>query len=78
MMRRRRSLRGVALDRKSWLFCGSDSNGQRAAAMYSLILTVEKNGVDPQTLSPTLSTASQRIPLNGSTSCCLGTGAGQM
>ena len=43
-----RSLRGVALGRKSWLFCGSDRGGQRAAAMYSLIVTAKMNGVDPQ------------------------------
>jgi hypothetical protein len=42
-----RSLRGVALGRKSWLFCGSDRGGQRAAAMYSLIITCKMNGVDP-------------------------------
>jgi transposase len=43
-----RSMRGVALGRKSWLFCGSDRGGQRAAAMYSLIVTCKMNGVDPQ------------------------------
>ena len=43
-----RSLRGVALGRKSWLFCGSDRGGHRAAAMYSLIVTCKMNGVDPQ------------------------------
>jgi len=43
-----RSLRGIALGRKSWLFCGSDRGGQRAAAMYSLIVTAKMNGVDPQ------------------------------
>jgi transposase len=43
-----RSLRGVALGRKSWLFCGSDRGGHRAAAMYSLIVTCKMNSVDPQ------------------------------
>jgi transposase len=43
-----RGLRCVALGRKSWLFCGSDRGGQRAAAMYSLIVTCKMNGVDPQ------------------------------
>jgi len=28
-----KSLRGVALGTKSWLCCGSDRGGQRAAAM---------------------------------------------
>ena len=43
-----RALRGIALGRKSWLFCGSDRGGQRAAAMYSLIVTARMNDVDPQ------------------------------
>jgi hypothetical protein len=43
-----RALRGVALGRKSWLFCGSDRGGQRAAIMYSLIGTAKLNNVDPQ------------------------------
>jgi len=43
-----RALRGIALGRKSWLFAGSDRGGQRAAAMYSLIVTAKINGVDPQ------------------------------
>src|ERR1700730_95756 len=43
-----RALRGIALGRKSWMFCGSDRGGQRAAAMYSLIVTARMNGIDPQ------------------------------
>lgn len=43
-----RGLRGIALGRKSWLFCGSDRGGQRAAAMYSLIVTAKMSGIDPQ------------------------------
>ena len=43
-----RALRGIALGRKSWLFCGSDRGGRRAAAMYSLIVTAKMNNVDPQ------------------------------
>ena len=34
-----RGVRGIALGRKSWLFCGSDRGGERAAVMYSLIVT---------------------------------------
>jgi transposase len=44
-----RALRGIALGRKAWLFAGSDRGGQRAAAMYSLIVTAKLNDVDPQT-----------------------------
>jgi len=43
-----RALRGIALGRKSWLFAGSDRGGQRAAALYSLIVTAKMNEVDPQ------------------------------
>lgn len=43
-----RALRGIALGRKAWLFCGSDRGGQRAAIMYSLIVTSKMNDVDPQ------------------------------
>jgi hypothetical protein len=43
-----RSLRGIALGRKSWLFAGSDRGGQRAAAMYSLVVTAKLNNIDPQ------------------------------
>ncbi|WP_155820503.1 IS66 family transposase, partial [Komagataeibacter europaeus] len=43
-----RALRGVALGRRAWLFAGSDRGGERAAAMYSLIVTAKLNDVDPQ------------------------------
>jgi transposase len=43
-----RAVRGIALGRKSWLFCGSDRGGQRAAQMYSLIVTCKLNNIDPQ------------------------------
>ena len=38
----------AALGRKAWLFCGSDRGGDRAAAMYSLIVTAKLNDVDPR------------------------------
>jgi hypothetical protein len=43
-----RELRGIALGRNSWLFCGSGRGGQCAAAMHSLIVTAKMSGVDPQ------------------------------
>jgi transposase len=43
-----RALRGIALGRKSWLFAGSDRGGERAALMYTLIVTAKMNDVDPQ------------------------------
>src|ERR687897_459585 len=47
-----RSLRGVALGRKSWLFCGSERGGDRTAFMYTLITTAKLNDVDPQAWLP--------------------------
>jgi transposase len=43
-----RALRGLALGRKAWLFAGSDRGGQRAALLYSLIVTAKLNDIDPQ------------------------------
>jgi transposase len=43
-----RALRCVPLGRKSWLFCGSDRGGQRAAVAYSLIQTCRLNDIEPQ------------------------------
>ncbi len=43
-----RALRGIALGRKSWLFAGSDRGGDRAAVMYTLIVTAKMNNIDPQ------------------------------
>ena len=43
-----RALRAVALGRINFLFVGSDSGGERAAAMYSLIGSAKLNGLDPE------------------------------
>src|SRR5258708_39952326 len=43
-----RSLRAVVLGRKNYLFCGSNSGGERAAAIYSLVGSAKLNGLDPQ------------------------------
>lgn len=42
------ALRGVALGRKNFMFLGADSGGERAAAMYSLIVSAKLNEIDPQ------------------------------
>lgn len=42
------ALRCVALGRKNFLFAGSDSGGERAAAMYSLVASCKLNGIDPR------------------------------
>jgi transposase len=43
-----RALRCIAVGRKSWLFCGSDRGGDRAAAIYTLIGTAKLNDIDAQ------------------------------
>ncbi len=43
-----RSLRGVALGRKNYLFAGSDAGGKRAAVIYSLIGSAKLSGLDPE------------------------------
>ena len=43
-----RALRTVALGRKNFLFAGSDSGGERAAVIYSLLGSAKLNGVDPE------------------------------
>ena len=43
-----RALRAVALGRKNYLFCGSNSGGKRAAAIYSLVGSAKLNGLDPE------------------------------
>jgi transposase len=43
-----RSLRGAGVGRKNYLFFGSDSGGERAAIIYSLIETCKLNHIDPQ------------------------------
>jgi hypothetical protein len=43
-----RGLRKVVLGRKNYLFAGSDTGGERAAAVYSLIGTAKLNGINPE------------------------------
>jgi len=43
-----RALRVVALGRKNYLFAGSDTGGERAAAVYSLIGSAKITGIDPE------------------------------
>jgi transposase len=43
-----RAVRGIAVGRRNWTFCGSDEGGHRAAVMFTLIETAKLNGVDPK------------------------------
>ncbi|MFC5582818.1 IS66 family transposase [Rhodanobacter terrae] len=41
-------IRPIVLGRKNWLFAGSETVGQRAAAIMSLLATAKANGHEPQ------------------------------
>ena len=43
-----RAMRPIALGRRNWTFAGSDTGGERAAAIYSLIETAKLHGLDPE------------------------------
>ena len=43
-----RAMRPMTLGRKNWLFAGSDSGGERAAAIYTLTETAKLNMLDPE------------------------------
>jgi transposase len=43
-----RSIRGMGIGRRNFLFFGSDSGGERAAIIYSLIESCKLNNIDPQ------------------------------
>lgn len=43
-----RSVRGIAIGRKNFLFLGSDLGGERAATMYSLIGSAKLNDINPE------------------------------
>jgi transposase len=59
-----RALRGVSLGRKNYLFMGSDADGQRAAAFYSLVETAKLNGLDPEAYLRTVFERIAERPIN--------------
>jgi transposase len=59
------AIRGIALGRRNWLFAGSNTGGQRAAAMYSILQTAKLNGVNPEAyLTDTLARIADGHPIN--------------
>jgi transposase len=59
-----RSLRPVVMGRKNYLFMGSDSGGERAASLYSLIGTAKLNGLDPELYLRTVLAQIVEHPIN--------------
>ena len=43
-----RALKGVALGRKAWLFCGSDDHAKSTAALFSLVASARLHRLDPE------------------------------
>jgi transposase len=59
-----RSIRGIALGRKNYLFAGSDAGGERAAAIYLLIETAKLSGLDPEAWLRNILTRIADHPIN--------------
>jgi len=59
-----RALRTVALGRKNYLFAGSDTGGERAAAFYSLIGTAKLCDLDPEKYLREVFTRIAEHPIN--------------
>jgi transposase len=59
------AMRGIALGRKNYLFAGSDTGGERAAAIYTVVQTAKLNGVNPEAyLRDTLTKIAEGHPIN--------------
>ena len=58
-------MRIIALGRKNFLFAGSDTGGDRAAAIYTIVQTAKLNGVNPEAyLKDTLAKIAEGHPIN--------------
>lgn len=42
------AMRGISLGRKNYLFAGSDTGGNRAASIYTIVQTTKLNDVNPE------------------------------
>ena len=62
---RRERHAGIALGRKNYLFAGSDTGGDRAAAIYTIVQTAKLNGVNPEAyLKDMLTKIAEGHPIN--------------
>jgi transposase len=59
------AIRSIALGRKNYLFAGSDTGGERAAAVYTIVQTAKLNGINPEAyLRDTLRRIAEGHPIN--------------
>jgi len=59
-----RAIRPLALGRKNWLFAGSNTGGDRAAIMYTILETAKMNGLDPEAYLRNILTRIADHPIN--------------
>jgi hypothetical protein len=59
------AIRSIALGRKNHLFASSDTGGERAATVYTIVQTAKLNGVNPEAyLRDTLASIAEGHPIN--------------
>jgi transposase len=59
------AMRCIALGRKNYLFAGSDTGGERAASIYTIVQTAKLNGVSPEAyLRDTFTKIADGHPIN--------------
>ena len=59
------AMRCIALGRKNYLFAGSDTGGDRAAAIYTIVQTAKMNDLNPEAyLRDTLARVAEGHPIN--------------
>ena len=58
-------MRAIAVGHKNYLFMGSDSGGERAASIYTIVQTARLNGLNPETyLTDVLTRIADGHPIN--------------
>ena len=58
-------MRAIAVGRKNYLFTGSNSGGDRAAAIYTIVRPPRLNGMNPETyLNDVLTRIADGHPIN--------------
>jgi hypothetical protein len=59
------AIRNIAVGRKNYLFAGSDSGGERAATIYTIVQTAKLNGLNPEAyLNDILTRIADGHPIN--------------
>jgi transposase len=59
------AIRPIALGRRNWLFAGSNTGGERAASMYSILQTAKLNNLNPEAyLADILAKIADGHPIN--------------